>query len=75
MRFTLSLPGSTTYRMRPDASGYSNLFLAGDWTLSGLNVGYIEGTLISGLEAAQALRRRYFGQTNHRVIWTDPQAR
>ena len=75
MRFTLSVPGSSAYRMRPDASGYSNMFLAGDWTHSGLNVGYIEGTLISGLEAAQALRRRYFGQTNHRVIWTDPQAR
>ena len=75
MRFTLSVPGSSVYRMKPDASGYSNLFLAGDWTHSGLNVGYIEGTLISGLEAAQALRRRYFGQTNHRVIWTDPQAR
>jgi hypothetical protein len=31
--------------------------------------------LISGLQAAQALRRRYYGQTNHRVIWTDPQSR
>jgi uncharacterized protein with NAD-binding domain and iron-sulfur cluster len=75
MRYTLSVPGSAAFRMKPDASGYSNLFLAGDWTNSGLNVGYIEGALISGLEAAQALRRRYFGQTNHRVIWTDPQAR
>ena len=75
MRYTLSVPGSTVYRLRPDESGYSNLFLAGDWTNSGLNVGYIEGALISGLEAAQALRRRYFGQTDHRVIWTDLQAR
>lgn len=75
MRFTLSVPGSAVYRLRSDASGYSNLFLAGDWTDFGLNVGYIEGALISGLQAAQALRRRYFGQTDHRVIWMDPQSR
>ncbi len=75
MRYTMSVPGSTAYRLTPDGSGYSNLFLAGDWTNSGLNVGYIEGALISGLEAAQALRRRYYGQTDNRVIWTDPQAR
>jgi uncharacterized protein with NAD-binding domain and iron-sulfur cluster len=75
MRYTLSVPGSAAYRIRSDASGYSNLFLAGDWTDFGLNVGYIEGALISGLQAAQALRRRYYGQTNHRVIWTDPQSR
>lgn len=75
MRYTLSVPGSAAYRLRPDRSGYSNLFLAGDWTDFGLNVGYIEGAIISGLQAAQALRRRFYGQTNHRVIWSDPQAR
>jgi uncharacterized protein with NAD-binding domain and iron-sulfur cluster len=75
MRYTLSVPGSGVHRLRVDDSGYGNLFLAGDWTNFGLNVGYIEGALISGVQAAQALRRRYFGQTNHRVIWTDPQSR
>ncbi len=75
MRFTLSVPGSAAYRLRVDASGYANLFLAGDWTDFGLNVGYIEGALISGVQAAQALRRRHFGQTAHRVVWTDPGGR
>ncbi len=75
MRYTLSVPGSGVHRLRSGASGYANLFLAGDWTDFGLNVGYIEGALISGLQAAQSLRRRYFGQTNHRVIWTDPHSR
>ncbi len=74
MRYTLSVPGSAAYRLRADASGHPNLFLAGDWTDFGLNVGYIEGALISGLQAAQALRRRCFGQTDHRVIWMDPRA-
>jgi uncharacterized protein with NAD-binding domain and iron-sulfur cluster len=75
MRYTLSVPGSDAFRLGPDDSGFANLFLAGDWTDFGLNVGYIEGALISGLLAAQALRRRWYGQTAHRVIWTDPQHR
>ncbi|WP_369798464.1 FAD-dependent oxidoreductase [Mycobacterium sp. URHB0044] len=60
-RYVQSVPGSDKHRLRPDESGYDNLFLAGDWTDSGINAGCIEAAVMSGLEAANALlgRGRY----------------
>jgi uncharacterized protein with NAD-binding domain and iron-sulfur cluster len=55
-RYTSSLPGTGAARLAPGQSGYAHLTLAGDWTNFGLNVGYIEGAIISGLQAASALR-------------------
>jgi uncharacterized protein with NAD-binding domain and iron-sulfur cluster len=54
-RYVLSLPGSERYRLRPDRSGFENLYLAGDWTDSGLNAGCIEAATMSGLQAANAI--------------------
>ncbi len=54
-RYVLSLPGSERHRLRPDRSGFDHLYLAGDWTDSGLNAGCIEAATISGLQAANAL--------------------
>jgi uncharacterized protein with NAD-binding domain and iron-sulfur cluster len=54
-RYVLSLPGSEKYRLRPDRSGFENLYLAGDWTNSGLNAGCIEAATMSGLQAANAV--------------------
>lgn len=54
-RYVQSLPGSDRHRLRPDESGFSNLFLAGDWTDCGLNVGCIESAAVSGLQAANAV--------------------
>jgi uncharacterized protein with NAD-binding domain and iron-sulfur cluster len=54
-RYVLSLPGSERYRLRPDGSGFENLYLAGDWTDSGLNAGCIEAATMSGLQAANAV--------------------
>jgi uncharacterized protein with NAD-binding domain and iron-sulfur cluster len=54
-RYVLSMPGTARFRLRPGDSGFANLFLAGDWTLSGLNAGCIESATISGKEAAEAL--------------------
>jgi uncharacterized protein with NAD-binding domain and iron-sulfur cluster len=51
----LSLPGSEQHRLRPDRSGFANLYPAGDWTDSGLNAGCIEAATMSGLQAANAL--------------------
>jgi hypothetical protein len=53
-RYVQALPGSDRYRLRADASGWSNLFLAGDWIDTGLNVGCIEAAVLSGLQAANA---------------------
>jgi uncharacterized protein with NAD-binding domain and iron-sulfur cluster len=57
-RYVLSLPGSTKYRMAPGDSRFVNLYLAGDWTLSDLNVGCIEATVISGRLASRAISGR-----------------
>lgn len=57
-RYVQSVPGSDKYRLRSDESGYDNLFLAGDWTDSGINAGCIEAAVMSGLQAANALLGR-----------------
>ena len=57
-RYVQSLPGTDRHRLRPDASGYGNLVLAGDWTDCGINAGCIEAAAISGLQAANALLGR-----------------
>ncbi len=57
-RYVQSLPGTDRFRLRPDASGYKHLFLAGDWTDCGLNAGCIEAAVISGLQAANAITDR-----------------
>ncbi len=54
-RYVLSLPGSDKYRLRTDASGYSNMVLAGDWIDCGLNAGCLEAAVMSGYQAANAL--------------------
>ncbi len=60
-RYVQSIPGTDRYRLRPDESGYDNLVLAGDWTDSGMNAGCIESSVLSGLQAANAMlgRGRY----------------
>ena len=64
-RYVQSLPGTGRFRLRSDESGYDNLFLAGDWTDSGLNAGCIEAAVLSGLQAANAVLGR---ARRHRVV-------
>jgi len=54
-RYTLSVAGSTQYRLREDSSGYSNLYLAGDWTDNHFNSGCIEASTMSGMRASRAI--------------------
>jgi hypothetical protein len=54
-RYVLSKKGTTRFRLPPGASGFDNLYLAGDWTDSGLNAGCVEAAVISGLLAAKAI--------------------
>jgi uncharacterized protein with NAD-binding domain and iron-sulfur cluster len=63
-RYVQSLPGTDRYRLRSDESAYDNLFLAGDWTDSGLNAGCIEAAVLSGLQAANAVQGRAL---HHRI--------
>lgn len=70
-RYVLSLPGSGKFRLKTDQSGYRNLFLAGDWIDSGYNMGCAEVAIMSGLMAAQALRKNAYGLSGHKPIIKD----
>ena len=54
-RYVMTVKGSTQYRLRPDQSGFDNLYLAGDWTRNPLNLGCIEATVMSGMQVSQAI--------------------
>jgi uncharacterized protein with NAD-binding domain and iron-sulfur cluster len=55
-RYVLSLPGTSQYRIEPDDTGFSNLYIVGDWTRCTLNAGCVEAAVISGMIAAKAIR-------------------
>jgi predicted NAD/FAD-dependent oxidoreductase len=52
----LSMAQSTAARMKADAKPAGNLYLAGDWTLNGLNAGCVEAAVMSGIQAARTIR-------------------
>jgi uncharacterized protein with NAD-binding domain and iron-sulfur cluster len=54
-RYTLSLPGSLSYRISPLDRSYDNLTIAGDWADNGFNAGCVEAAVMSGMLAAHAL--------------------
>ena len=54
-RYTLSLPGSSAYRISPLDPSYDNLVVCGDWTDCGFNSGCVEAAVMSGRLAAHAL--------------------
>jgi uncharacterized protein with NAD-binding domain and iron-sulfur cluster len=54
-RYVLSVKGSTPYRLKSADSGFSNLYLAGDWTYTCINAGCVEAATISALQASRAI--------------------
>ena len=54
-RYVLSVPGSVRARLPSAGTGYRNLVMAGDWTLTSLSVGCVEAAVMSGMHAARAL--------------------
>jgi uncharacterized protein with NAD-binding domain and iron-sulfur cluster len=54
-RYVQSLPGSSAHRISPLDDSFDNLTICGDWTDCGLNVGCVEGAVMSGRLAAHAL--------------------
>lgn len=58
-RYVLSVPGSAKYRIPPEDTGFRNLYAVGDWTACGLDAGYVEGAVISGMLAANAIHEGY----------------
>ena len=47
--------GTSRFRLDPGASGFDNLYLAGDWTSNGLNTLCVEAAVMSGMRAAACL--------------------
>lgn len=54
-RYVLALKGTTKYRLQCDQSGFNNLYLTGDWTRNGINIGSIEATVTSGMQASRSI--------------------
>ncbi len=54
-RYAQSPRNSTIHKLPPGDSGFEGLFLAGDWTKNGTNIGNVEGAVSSGLQCAQAI--------------------
>jgi uncharacterized protein with NAD-binding domain and iron-sulfur cluster len=53
--YVLSLPGSAKHRLASHDSDFDNLYLAGDWTFTDLNIGCIEAAVISARMASRAI--------------------
>jgi uncharacterized protein with NAD-binding domain and iron-sulfur cluster len=54
-RYVLSLVDTSQYRLHADQSGFSNLFLAGDWLKTGLDAGCVEAAVMGGMQASRAI--------------------
>jgi hypothetical protein len=54
-RYVLTPAGNVRYRLAAEESGYANLFLAGDWTRTGVNGGCVEAAVMSGMQASRAI--------------------
>jgi uncharacterized protein with NAD-binding domain and iron-sulfur cluster len=54
-RYVQAAPNTVGLRRRADRSGFANLWLAGDWTLNGLNAGCVEAAVMSGVQCARAI--------------------
>jgi uncharacterized protein with NAD-binding domain and iron-sulfur cluster len=53
--YVLSTPEGIANRLAAGNTGLSNLVFAGDWTDNGFNIGSVEGAVMSGLQAAEAV--------------------
>lgn len=54
-RYVLSPAGTIAHRLRTDQSGHTNLFLAGDWVRTGLDLGCVEAAVMAGRQASRAI--------------------
>jgi uncharacterized protein with NAD-binding domain and iron-sulfur cluster len=53
--YVMSVSNSSKFRLKTNESGFKNLYLTGDWIQNGLNAGFVEGAVTSGLLTARAV--------------------
>jgi uncharacterized protein with NAD-binding domain and iron-sulfur cluster len=53
--YVLSVVDSTRFRLTSEQSGFSNLYLAGDWLKTGLDAGCVEAAVMGGMQASRAI--------------------
>ncbi|MGZ8339811.1 MAG: NAD(P)-binding protein [Telluria sp.] len=54
-RYVQAGAGSDRYRLTADGSGFSNLFLAGDWLKTNADAGCVEAAVMGGMQASRAI--------------------
>jgi uncharacterized protein with NAD-binding domain and iron-sulfur cluster len=73
-RYVQNPPGSSKYRPRADATGLTNLLLAGDWVYTGLG-SCVESAVMSGMQAARALTGQELKIVNEvKCPWSRPRS-
>ena len=53
--YVISVVNSSQYRIATDGSGFSNLFMTGDWIKTGLNAGCVEAAVMAGMQCSRAM--------------------
>jgi uncharacterized protein with NAD-binding domain and iron-sulfur cluster len=54
-RYITTFPGTVEHRLKPAPGIFENLYLAGDWTRNNIEIGSLEGAILSGRMAARAI--------------------
>lgn len=54
-RYVLALPGTVELRLGTQGAGFTNLYLAGDYLKTGMNVGCVEAATMGGMHASRAI--------------------
>lgn len=53
--YVMSVVDSSRHRIATDGSGFSNLYMTGDWIKTGLNAGCVEAAVMAGMQCSRAM--------------------
>jgi uncharacterized protein with NAD-binding domain and iron-sulfur cluster len=57
-RYVMSVAGSSSARLKANATGFDNLVITGDWIDNGFNAGCVEASTMAGMQAGNAVLGR-----------------
>ncbi len=70
-RYVQTVKGSSRYRLMADETGFDNLYISGDWTNNGMNVGAVESAVISGMLCASAISGKAIRIVGEEILHSD----